>query len=204
MNRRTLLAACLSALLLGACVGKAPRDAEIAQYDLGSFAGNPAPHGFPLVTIEVKAGTALASPAQLYRLVYADDLRRHAYAESRWAAPPAELLERALQRQLVFGQPDFGGPGCRLQLALDEFEQRFTAAQSSQTVLAVRASLLPGRGDALARRAFTMTQPAPSADARGGVMAARLAVQDLSGELGRWLAEVARERPQVVAACKGN
>jgi len=86
----------LSLLMLAACVGNPPREAEIASYDLGSFSGTWTSPGFPIATVDVKASTWLDSPAQLYRLAYADDLRRRAYTQSRWAAPPAELLEHAL------------------------------------------------------------------------------------------------------------
>jgi len=193
----------LLTFLLAGCIGNPPREAEIANYDLGSFSGVWTSPGFPIATVEVKAGAALNSPAQLYRLAYADNLRRRAYTESRWAALPAELMERALQRRIVFGQADFSGPGCRLQLMLDELEQRFDSPQTSKAVLEVRAVLLPQQGAALlAKRAFLIEQPAPSADARGGVVATRAALQALADALAHWLGEVARERPQVLAVCQ--
>jgi cholesterol transport system auxiliary component len=60
-----------------------------------------------------------------YRLAYAEPLRRQSYRESRWAAPPAELLESVLKRRHAAAEAN--GPGCRLHLVLDEFEQRFDA-----------------------------------------------------------------------------
>jgi cholesterol transport system auxiliary component len=195
----------LSIFLLAGCVGNPPRQDEIATYDLGSLTGAWTSPGFPIAAVEVKASTWLDSPAQLYRLAYADDLRRRTYTESRWAALPAELLELALQRRIVFGQPDFSGPGCRLRLALDELEQRFDTPQTSKTVLEVRATMLPLQGDTLlAKRTFLITKPAPSADARGGVAATRAAAQTLTDELAQWLNDVARARPQVVAVCMGK
>jgi len=194
----------LSVFLLAACVGNPPRQAEIASYDLGSHTLTWTSPGFPVAAVNVKASSWLESPAQLYRLTYADDLRRRSYTESRWVAAPAELLERALQQRIIFGQPDFSGPGCRLRLALDELEQRFDSPQSSKVLLEVRASLLSPQGDApLAKHAFKIEKPAPTADARGGVAATRAAAQALADELAQWLAEVTRERPQTVAACKG-
>lgn len=194
----------LSVFLLAGCIGNPPRDAAIASYDLGNLSGAWASPGFHVAAVEVQASSWLNSPAQLYRLAYADDLRRRAYTASRWAAPPAELIERALQRRIVFGQPDLDGAGCRLRLALDELEQRFDAPQASKAVLEVRATLLPMHGDALlAKRAFLIEKPAPTADARGGVAATRAATQALADELGQWLAAVARARPQIAAACKG-
>jgi len=195
----------LSVFLLAGCVGNPPRQSEMAQYDLGDLAGAWGGSGLPIVAVDVGSSPWLDSPAQLYRLSYADDLRRHAYADSRWSALPAELIGRFLQRRIVFGQPDFTGPGCRLRIALDELEQRFDAPQVSKIVLEARASLLPLHGETLlSKRAFLIKQPAPTPDARGGVVATRAAAQALAGELAQWLDEVARERPQVASACKGN
>lgn len=191
----------LAMLLLAGCVGNPVRQTDIAVYDFGDLAGAwPAP--LPIAAVAVRAAPWLDADAQRYRLNYADDLRRHSYAASRWAAPPAELLERFLQRRIVFGQPDFAGRGCRLALTLDELEQRFDDGQSSAIVLEVRARLLPARGDRLlSKRAFLIRHAAPSPDARGGVAATRAAVQALADEMGRWLAELARDKPQAAAPC---
>lgn len=201
---RKLIVLC-SALVLAGCVGTPPRDADIAAYDFGSLAGAWVSPGFPVAAVEVRATSWLDSTAQLYRLNYVDDLRRGNYTTSRWAAPPAELLERFLQRRIVYGQPDFAGRGCRLLLTLDELEQRFSAAQASESLLEVRARLLPPGGDALlSKRAFQIRRVAPTPDARGGVAATREAVQALAEELNQWLVDIARERPQVAAGCAGK
>jgi cholesterol transport system auxiliary component len=203
MRNKTIIF--LSIFLLAGCVGNPPRQSEIAHYDLGNVAGAWSAPGFPIATVEVRASPWLDSSAQMYRLTYADSQRRHAYTTSRWAAQPAELLERFLQRRIVFGQPDFTGPGCRLSLKLDELEQRFDAPQSSKLVLEAHAILLPLHGEAiLSKRAFLIQQPAPSPDAQGGVVATRAAAEALAGEMAQWLGNVARERPQVVAICKGT
>ena len=138
-----------------------------------------------------------------FRLAYAEPQRRRIYVESRWAAPPAELLESFLKRRIIFGQPDFIGTGCRLQLVLDEFEQRFDEPQKSSAALEARALLTPLRGDAmLSKRTFLIRKPAPTADARGGVAAARDATQALVDDLGNWLGELSRERPAIVEQCR--
>lgn len=197
---KTILALCI--LLLAGCVGAPQRPADIATYDLGDLAGAWTAPGFPIAAVEVRAPSWLDSPAQLYRLDHADTLRRHAYGASRWAAPPAQLLERFLQRRIVFGQSDFAAPGCRLRLTLDELEQRFDSPSTSQTVLEVRASLLPAQATTLlSKRAFRIAKPAPTPDARGGVAAARAAAQTLADELALWLGELARQRPQAIAIC---
>lgn len=195
----------VSALILAGCVGSAPRPADIAAYDFGSLSAQWKAPNIPIATVEVRAASWLDSTAQLYRLSYVDDLRRSHFAASRWSAPPAELLERFLQRHIVYGQPDFAGRGCRVLLTLDELEQRFDAEESSSLVLEAHARLLPLHGDALlSKRAFQIRKPAPTPDARGGVAAAREAAQALAEELNQWLLEVAKSRPQVAASCKGK
>jgi cholesterol transport system auxiliary component len=193
----------LSVLLLAGCIGTPPPQSTVAHYDLGNLAGAWAYPGFPIAHVEVRASSWLDAPTQIYRLVYSEPLRRRSYAESRWAAPPAELLERFLQRRIVYGQPDFNGPGCRLKLILDEIEQRFESPQASHVVLEVRASLLPRAGEViLSKRAFLIEKAAPTLDAPGGVVATREAAQALASELAQWLGELSRERPQAVAGCK--
>ena len=199
------LAAILAGVLLAACGGNV-RTAETVLYDLGGpgAKGAEAWSGsrMPIAAVEVQASSWLSGPTMHFRLAYAESLRRQNYAESRWAAPPAELLEAFLKRRIVFGQPDFSGTGCRLQLVLDELEQRFDNPQGSKLVLEVRALLTPLRGpEILARRAFLIQKPAPVPAARGGVTAAREAVQALADDLGRWLDELAREKPAIVERC---
>ena len=193
----------LAALLLAACGGGKLRTVEPARYDLGNLAGAWSGSRIPIAAVDVQAASWLANPAMHFRLAYADSLRRQSYAESRWTAPPAELLERFLKRRIIFGQPDFSGGGCRLHLVLDELEQRFDDAQTSRIVLEVRALLTPARGtDILSKRAFLIQKPAAAPTAQGGVAAARDAVQGLAGELGAWLDETAREKSTIVERCR--
>lgn len=196
------VAAILAGMLLAACGGNV-RTAETARYDLGNIAGSWSGSRMPISAVEVQASSWLSGPAMYFRLAYAEPLRRQSYAESRWAAPPAELLEAFLKRRIVFGQPDFSGAGCRLQLVLVELEQRFDDPLNSQTVLEARAILTPLRGsEMLAKRAFAIHKPAAVAAASGGVAAARDAVQALADDLGAWMEETAREKPAIVERCR--
>lgn len=189
----------LAALALSACIGNV-RSTDVASFDLGTAAVVWKPATVRLHSVDANAPSWLASTAIQYRLLYADSMRRQSYAESRWAAQPAELIARALNRQTVAADG-----GCRLSLDIDELVQVFDTPQQSRTLLDVRASLIAPRGnDILARKAFSLVRPAPSADARGGVSAAAAAVQALGGELGAWLAQTARENPAAAERCKGN
>lgn len=195
---RTLIAI-LSVFLLSACVGNPPQQNAIAIHDFGALPAGKSAAGFPLATLDVRAAAWLDTPAQLYRLAYADATRRQTYTASRWAAAPAELLERHLQRRIAFDPPG----RCRLNIALDELEQRFATPQASEVVLEARAFVQSGRGSApLAQHAFRIARPAPAPDARGGVVATRAAADALAEALTRWLDELARQQPELVTPCK--
>jgi cholesterol transport system auxiliary component len=188
----------LSLFLLSGCVGNPPRQNDIALYDLGQVPAATTVLVLPIAVLNVTPSPGVDSPALLYRLNFADDLRRRAYVESRWAAAPAELFKRHLQRQIVYGQAAEGLSGCRLELVLDELEQQFESAQKSHVVLELRAGLLARHGeDALARRAFRLQREAPSADARGGVQGTRAALQGVTMELIDWLNGLAKTRPEL-------
>jgi cholesterol transport system auxiliary component len=192
----------LAVSLLAACGGNV-RTAEVVSYDLGKPGGNWSGSRIPIASVDVRAASWLSGNAMHYRIAYAEPQRRQTYIESRWAVPPAELLESFLKRRIVFGQADFTGMGCRLQLVLDEFEQRFDDPQKSGAVVEARAVLSTVRGDAmLSKKTFMIYRPAPAADARGGAAAARDAAQGLADELGSWLGELSRERPAVVEQCR--
>jgi len=195
MKRWTVI---LGGLMLAACGGV--RTGEVVRYDFGTAAGG-ATSKFPVATVDVQAASWLAGADMHFRLAYAEPQQRRSYGESRWAAPPAELLESALRHRLVFGQAEAGG-GCRLQLALGELEQRFDEPQASSIVLDVRAQLISTRGgEALSRRAFQIRRPA-AADARGGAAAAREAVQALGDEMAAWLGDLSRDKPVIAARCR--
>ena len=186
----------LPVLLLAACSGNV-RQAEPASYDLGTVAVVWKPADLAIAGVSAQGPAWLATPAISYRLLYAGDMERNAYAESRWAAAPPDLIERAFNRQTPAS-----GEGCRLRLDVDELIQVFDTPQASRTLLDARATLLPPNGETiLARRAFSVAQPAPSADARGGVAGAVAAVQALGGELNAWLTETARAKPAIARRC---
>lgn len=192
-----------AALLLGGCVPNNVRQDEAAVFDLGETAG---PWTAPLLRgVDVAAPSWLGGAGMQYRLAHVHAARRLAYADSRWAAPPAELIELALRRRAVASSRSGGALtiDCRLRIDLDEFVQTFDSAQSSRVVLALRARLVSRNEQPVASRAFMLERAAASADARGGVAAATAAVQGLGGELSEWLAALAGEKSALVTRCQG-
>ena len=192
-----------AALTLSGCAGGNSRP-EAGRYDFGSPADSRQAPAVGIGSVEVQARSWLASADMQYRLAYADTGRRYSYVDSRWAAPPAELLERFLTRRIVFGQrPDAAGAGCRLRLVLDDLIQDFADARSSQVSLEASAVLLPARGgEPLARRALQVRAPAPTADAAGGVQATRAAAQTLADDIDAWLAAVAKNPGTASSRCQ--
>jgi len=190
--------------LLAGCLPGAGPALEIAEHDLPAIAIGTAP-ALAIDTVRVEAASWLAETSIGYRLKYAEASRRHAYAHSRWAAPPAELVERALMRTLIESQPGQHG-GCRLHIVLTEFAQEYTHPEHSSFTIEARATLLPARGErALARRVFNQRSAAPRPNAAGGIQAARTSLQALAEDmLHHWLAELRAERPHLAARCRSE
>ncbi|MDD5297159.1 MAG: ABC-type transport auxiliary lipoprotein family protein [Rhodocyclaceae bacterium] len=183
----------LVSLLVG-CAGHSPLP-EVAEYGLPA----PATGASSLLrTVEISGASWLAGKGIPYRLAYADPDRRAVYANSLWLAPPAEMLERLLGRSLA-GEGKSAPGVCRLRIELDEFQQVFDTPQGSRGELALRATLLAQGGAPLGRRSFSLSRPAGSPDAQGGVRALGLAAGDVSVSLRQWLDGQA---PEVAQACR--
>jgi cholesterol transport system auxiliary component len=110
-----------------------------------------------------------------YRLAYRNAAEIAAYANSRWAATPAEMLKRQLQRAA-------GGGKCTLDLEIQEFSQVFPAAAASEARIEVQASL------GGTQKRFAVTEPNAGPDAPAGAAALARAADRLAADLGRWAA----------------
>jgi cholesterol transport system auxiliary component len=196
------------AVALAACVGPGGKGASVAHYDLGPAERNEArAPSFLLRNVDVHAPSWLDASALQYRLAYADAARRHSYAESRWVAPPGELIEQTLRRAIVSSESDQMAAGCRLRVDLDEFVHLFESPAASRGVIEVRVSLQAPRTDALlARRSFSIAKQAASQDARGGVAALSAATRELIGSMYTWLGSLGKEgsaASNVAERCRG-
>ena len=201
MMSRVMLYA-LGAMLLAGCANGKISSAEVSYHDF-RLATDPAPLVATLRGLDVRAPSWLSSTNMSYRLSYVDGSRRQVYAESRWVATPAELLETGLRRRLLMRVAT--ETGCRLRIDLDEFIQTFDAPKQSRVLLEARLSLLPARSDvAIARQALSLSQPSATPDARGGVAAFAVAVQTLAHETAAWLDLQFKTMPTVQAQCGGS
>jgi cholesterol transport system auxiliary component len=196
----SLMFAGLTALAtLSACMGSGGGGsggaAALARYDFGALPddnGQPAHLRAPIRLSGVTAAPSLSTDAFQYRLRYADDHQLHAYASSRWTAPPPQLFTARLRDQIarqgrVLDSSDGGPTVPMLKVELDEFSQVFDKPGESQGVVRLRATLLRG-STLIAQQSFVATSPAASADAAGGAHALSLAGDAAIGQLLAWLA----------------
>ena len=166
-------AALLTAFLLAACGGAAAP--EPRSYDLGLDA--PAAR-LPPVRIGTERAIAPFDGTDMqYRLAYRNAAEVAAYANSRWAAAPAELFRKQLQRAAAESGK------CALAVELQEFTQVFTARDASEARLELRATLSSG-----AARQFSVAEPNAGADAIGGAAALARASNRAVGEIATWVA----------------
>lgn len=194
-----------SLLLLAACSVLPDPPARAVVYDFGpgtrvAPAATSAAAGQPAIELgEVDAVSALDSTALLYRLAYADAQLLQPYAQARWSMPPALLLRQRLREAISLQQPVLRqgnglgpGPGAArlLQLELDEFSQVFDAPDASVGLVRIHATVVApsaSGGRLLAQRSFVAQQPAPSADAAGGVHALTVASDRVLSDIAQWL-----------------
>jgi ABC-type uncharacterized transport system auxiliary subunit len=194
---------------LAGCVGARRGSLEIAHYDFGPPASPVvSTTQLPLHDVEVVVPSWLDTPQLQYRLMFADATQRRSYAESRWVAPPGELLEALLRRQLMDDGHAPANGGCRLRVDLDELLQIFHTPQRSEGLIELQVSLVTSRGAAVvARNKFAVAKPAATADARGGVDAVSAAARSIAQRLQDWLNGLDRRgagRLDVAKVCAGS
>jgi cholesterol transport system auxiliary component len=176
-------------LLCAGCSSFTPYNnaVNIARFDLGPV--GPPPGARPW-QFGVNADGSLENTAMRYRLAYVDQAQVMAYAQSRWASSPAEILRRRLEGRLYWpeGARDAARAtqtSCTLFLDLLQFEQVFEHPEASHARLSVRAALQQG-GVTVDTRIFTLSEVAPTPDASGGVKALAAAADRLAQALTDW------------------
>ena len=189
----------LAALLLAACsLGPAQKEAPVT-YDFGApraDSGAQKSIHRSLLVQNVAAPAWLDTQSIIYRLGYQDAARQLSYANSRWAAPPAELLTQRLRGQLaavtnagIVSVADSARADYTLRVELDDFTQVFDTAERSRAVVSARASIVDvAKRALLAQKTFAIERPAASANAEGGVRALAVASDELVDAVVAWTA----------------
>jgi cholesterol transport system auxiliary component len=177
MNRICFL---VLAALLNGCGGGSTAT-EPRSLDLGLAAPSAA---LPAARIaSVRAVAPFESNDMQYRLAYRNTAEIGVFANSRWAASPAELL----RKQLLRAANDKPGK-CTLEVEIQEFTQVFSAKEISEARIELRAWLGAGGARSAVSRGWSVVEPNAGADAIAGAAAFARAADRAIGELGRWIA----------------
>lgn len=192
----------LAALLISACVGGARNVLPALVYDFGLPAKRlVGEETWSRLALEVRSPPWLDSRNIDYRLAYEEPLKKRAYAGSRWASSPGLMLAQQLRQQL--GAVNAGGNAvadCLLRIELQEFSQVFDSPQKSHAVVQGHVSLIDTRRHLVAERQVTLTHPAATPDANGGVNALVTASTELGQQLAEWLASL--EKSNTLKRCR--
>ncbi len=190
---------CSFLVLLGGCAALPDKPVRPAVYDFGPGLSAPLPAAAtpaqaPLALAGIEAPAAVDGTAVLYRLAYADVQQLRPYAQARWSMPPAQLVRQRLRERLspqrAVLNPGEGAAGQTLRLELEEFSQVFDAPERASALVRLRATLVEtrsGRERLLAQRSFSAREPAPTADAPGGVRALTAATDSALADIAQWL-----------------
>ncbi|SFU55970.1 cholesterol transport system auxiliary component [Nitrosomonas eutropha] len=190
----------LLAVLLTGCTLTPKVRSSISVYDLGpSSAIAPGASLSSQATIQIANITApvwLDTQSIHYRLAYHDPARIYTYADSRWNAPPAELLTERLRQYFATGNidrhhKDDTPVNYLLKIDLGEFTQIFNTPGNSQVIVQLRASLYePTSRLPIAHQSFLGRQETQTADAAGSVTAFIQVSDNLLNELVQWLSDI--------------
>ena len=181
-NRLRALTTCFVVSGLVGCAGGGASDAPPHAYDLGIE--TPAVQ-LPAVRLgRVRAVQPFDRVAMHYRLAYRDGAELGRFAESRWAAPPPELVRKQIARAM---QP--GAARCALDIEVQEFSQVFSQPGTSAARLELVATLA-SPVDRIGTRALRLSEPQGGATAAQGVAAMRRAVARAVAELAGWIESV--------------
>ncbi|MDR2837955.1 MAG: PqiC family protein [Azonexus sp.] len=179
----------LAAALLGGCflAGKRGGETGMTLHDFGTPPPLKEVRARPAkVALEIKAPQWLDGLGVNYRLSYADASQLREYTRSRWAGPPTQLVAQRLMQTLDLTAAGQVSGKCVLRIELSEFSQIFASPNDSIGLLQGKALWLDAGRRSLAERPWSISSPAATADARGGVAALKTVVDRLAGELLDW------------------
>jgi len=164
----------LLVLLLHGCGGSAGTEPRTCDLGLEAPGGR-------IAAMHIGAVRAIApfdTAEMQYRLTYRNAVEIAAFAGSRWAATPAEMF----RKQLLRASGDGTGK-CTLDVDLQEFSQIFSAKETSEARIDLRATVRGG-----ASRSVNIVEANAGADAASGAAAVARAANRAIAELGAWIA----------------
>jgi cholesterol transport system auxiliary component len=187
---------------MGCSLGGANRVAP-KLYDFGGAVAVEQP--LPAVALgSVTASPTLSGTEIRYRYE-SDPYQARAYGESRWLAPPAQLLENRLAAALAGPATEkshdtFGPPTTaplRLSVELQVFEHLLGSGGGSRALLRMVAEVQDARTrQTIGRRLLAGERATPSTDATGAVTALVELAHAAVAELIEWLADEVERLPE--------
>lgn len=185
MNARRLPCWTIIGLAVAGCQLLPDRPPPQTVHDFGPVRGATLAVAAPWSQVTVEAPDWLQDRLIRYRLLYAQPTEVRYYSQSRWIAPPPELLANRLGAAC-------SNSGIGLTIAIQSFEQVFERPGQSTVVLQTRAELVDARSTkVLGSRSFRWSRPTLSGDAPGAV-AAFASLADLArSELSSWATSLA-------------
>lgn len=180
-----------AALGLSGCAGLWPEPPPPPRvFDLGPLPqAAPSQPGAAVSLAWVRGPSWLDGPEILYRRAHQQPGALSAYANSQWAASPAELLAHRLQYRLASESVRAEGRPMRLEVELQAFEQVFESEDSAYVHVAVLARLQPPGAAAQLKRLSVRLPAGP--DIRGATEMLPQAASALIEQLVQWLDEQA-------------
>jgi len=153
-------------------------------------------------TLKLSSTRSIASLAstQLYYLKEPSSI--NAYLYSKWADTPSSMIDRSvtssLQNEHLFETllPSTSSAAADLVLEsdLNAFYHRFHNDSNSEGFIDITYRLInPTTKTTIASKRFTLIEPAPSQDAKGGVVALNNATHNLSQQCVSWLTLILKE-----------
>lgn len=159
---------------------------------------NPSVNG----TLKLSSTRCIASLSSTQFYYLKETSHIDAYLYSKWADTPSSMIDRALtsslQNQHLFETliPSTSSASADLTLEsdLNAFYHRFHNDASSEGLIDITYRLInPKTKTTIASKRFIITEPSPSEDAKGGVIALNNATHNLSLQCLSWLTLILKE-----------
>ena len=170
----------IAVLFLAGC-SSSPESQVAKTYDLGVAA--PRIQLPALKSVSVRAPMPFDGTDMFYRLAWRDGAEVAAFSNSRWSAPPADLVRRQLLRAL----PATSAAPCALEVELQDFSQVFSSKDASEARLELRAAIVAGNSR-IATRGVSVAEPNAGANAAAGAAAFARAADRAVSDLANWIA----------------
>ncbi len=193
LRRLVVAVAVAVAVALSGCAGLWPEPPPPPRvFDLGPLPQSaPARTGAPVSLAWVRAPSWLDGPDILYRRTDQQAGALSAYANSQWAASPAELLAHRLQYHLGSQSAPADTRPARLEVELQAFEQVFESPERAY-VHAAALARLQTRGAPARLHQLSVRLPADPG-IRGATEVLPQAAEAMLEQLAQWLEEHTRD-----------